>query len=154
MDIVSYLSTLGYEPAKIRNFDYWYLSPMRSEKTPSFKVNRKLNLWYDHGIGKGGNVIDFAILFNNCTVGEFLKTVGSNFSFHQPNAAGNKQEVQETNSSIKIVKEDALKSGTLYRYLHQRRIQIEVAKQYCNEVFFRYSDKEYFAIGFKNNSGG
>jgi DNA primase len=62
MDIVSYLSTLGYEPAKIRNFDYWYLSPLRSEKTPSFKVNRKLNLWYDHGIGKGGNVIDFAIL--------------------------------------------------------------------------------------------
>jgi hypothetical protein len=38
--------------------------------------------------------------------------------------------------------------------LHQRRIPIEVAKQYCNEVLFRYSDKEYFAIGFKNNSGG
>jgi hypothetical protein len=154
MDIVSYLSTLGYEPAKIRNFDYWYLSPLRHEKTPSFKVNRKLNLWYDHGIGKGGNVIDFAILYNNCTVGEFLKTAGINFSLHQPNATSHKQEVQETNSSIKIVKESALKSSTLYRYLHQRRIPIEVAKQYCNEVLFRYSDKEYFAIGFKNNSGG
>ena len=154
MDIVSYLSNLGYEPAKIRNFDHWYLSPLRNEKTPSFKVNRKLNLWYDHGIGKGGNVIDFAILYNNCTVGEFLKTAGRNFSFHQPNAAGHKQEVQATNSPIKIVKENALTSGTLYRYLHQRRIPIEVAKQYCNEVLFRYSDKEYFAIGFKNNSGG
>ncbi len=69
MDIVQYLSSIGYEPAKIRNCDYWYLSPLRDEKTPSFKVNRKLNRWYDHGIGKGGNVIDFAILYNNCTVG-------------------------------------------------------------------------------------
>src|SRR5919199_1336957 len=62
MDIVSYLSSLGYQPSKIRNHDYWYHSPLRNEKTPSFKVNRKLNRWYDHGIGKGGNLIDFAIL--------------------------------------------------------------------------------------------
>jgi len=31
---------------------YWYLSPLREEKEASFKVNRKKNVWYDHGIGK------------------------------------------------------------------------------------------------------
>ena len=40
MDMVQYLSLLGYEPSNIRNNDYWYLSPLRQEKTPSFKVNR------------------------------------------------------------------------------------------------------------------
>lgn len=60
IDIVQYLSGLGYEPAKVRHFDYWYLSPLREEKTPSFKVNRKLNRWYDHGLGKGGNLVDLA----------------------------------------------------------------------------------------------
>src|SRR5690606_16241833 len=75
IDMVSYLARLGYEPAKIRNVDYWYLSPLRDEKTPSFKINRKLNRWYDHGIGKGGNLIDFAILYSDCTVGEFLQKI-------------------------------------------------------------------------------
>jgi hypothetical protein len=154
MDIVCYLSTLGYEPARIRSFDYWYHSPLRSEKTPSFKVNRKLNRWYDHGIGKGGNLIDFAILYNNCTVGEFLKMARGHFSLHQPNAAVYKQKAQDTNSTITIVKESALTSSTLYRYLHQRRIPFEVAKQYCKEVTCAFSGREYFAIGFKNNSGG
>ncbi len=60
-DMVDYLSKLGYEPAKVRGINYWYLSPLREERTPSFKINRKLNRWYDHGLGKGGNIIDFAI---------------------------------------------------------------------------------------------
>jgi len=65
IDIVEYLEKLGYRPQNIRNNDYWYLSPLRQEKEPSFKVNRKLNMWYDHGLGKGGSLIDFGILFYN-----------------------------------------------------------------------------------------
>src|SRR3954471_9650630 len=84
MDMVNYLSVLGHEPSKIRRNDYWYLSPLRNEKTPSFKVNRRLNRWYDHGLGKGGNLIDFAVLYHNCTVGEFLREVTGHFSFHRP----------------------------------------------------------------------
>jgi len=41
-DMVDYLQQLGYLPEKIRGNDYWYLSPLRNEKTPSFKVNRRL----------------------------------------------------------------------------------------------------------------
>jgi DNA primase len=154
MDIVSYLSSLGYEPAKIRNFDYWYHSPLRDEKTPSFKVNRKLNKWYDHGIGKGGNLIDFAILYNNCTIGEFLKRLGNNLSFHQPISTSLLKEHPATDSRIKIVNERPLTSFVLRRYLYQRRIPIEVAKQFCKEVIYELSNKKYFAIGFKNNAGG
>lgn len=62
IDLVQYLSDLGFEPAKIRSNDYWYLSPLRQEKTPSFKVNRKLNVWFDHGIQKGGNLVNFGML--------------------------------------------------------------------------------------------
>ncbi len=80
MDMVDYLSKLGYEPAKIRNADHWYLSPLRDEHTPSFKVNRKINRWYDHGLGKGGNLVDFGILYHNCSVGEFLQKMTAGFS--------------------------------------------------------------------------
>src|SRR5215218_7399913 len=87
IDIVDYLEKLGHQPQKIRNNDYWYLSPLRDENTPSFKVNRKLNAWYDHGIGKGGNIIDFGILYHHCSVRELLKkfpkTNTEPLSFHQ-----------------------------------------------------------------------
>jgi len=33
IDMVQFLSTLGYEPQKIRNNEFWYCSPLREEKT-------------------------------------------------------------------------------------------------------------------------
>lgn len=45
IDLVDYLSALGRGPQKVRDSDYWYLSHLRTEKTPSFKVNRTRNIW-------------------------------------------------------------------------------------------------------------
>jgi hypothetical protein len=154
IDIVDYLSKFGHTPSKIKNFDYWYLSPLRDEKTASFKVNRKLNCWYDHGIGKGGNLIDFAILYHNCTVGEFLKEIGGHFSFHRPVTSPFHKQEDHPESRIEIVSERALSSLALERYLIQRRIPINVAKEYCKEVSYKLNDKEYYSIGFKNDAGG
>ncbi len=36
IDLVDYLQNAGQRPLKIRGNDYWYLSPLREEKTPSF----------------------------------------------------------------------------------------------------------------------
>ena len=80
IDMVHFLSDLGYEPAKVRNNDYWYHSPLRNEKTPSFKVNRKLNRWYDHGSGKGGNLVDFAMMYHGCTISDLLQSLNGNLS--------------------------------------------------------------------------
>lgn len=154
-DIVDYLSKLGYEPAKVRGHDYWYLSPLHEERTPSFKVNRKLNRWYDHGLGKGGNIIDFAILYNNCTVGEFLRQLSGNLSFQKPLVKHlDTQGGSEAESKINILQEKSISSFPLLRYLQQRRIPIDLAEHYCKEVKYELNGKEYFGIGFKNNSGG
>jgi hypothetical protein len=154
MDMVEYLSKLGYEPTKVRNDDYWYLSPLRDEKTASFKINRKMNRWYDHGLGKGGNLIDFAVLYHQYTVAEFLKNLNKGFSFHQPLADGIDLNKEQPESKITILKERALTSLSLQRYLHQRRISMDVAQQYCKQVTYLMYGKEYYGIGFKNDSGG
>jgi hypothetical protein len=80
IDLVDYLASLGYQSQKVKNQDYWYLSPLRDEKTPSFKVNRQLNVWYDHGTGKGGDLIDFGTLYFNCSVSDLLERL----SLHRP----------------------------------------------------------------------
>jgi hypothetical protein len=152
-DMVKYLSILGFEPKKISHGDYWYLSPLRDEKTPSFKINTKKNCWFDFGIGKGGNIIDFAILYHNCTVGEFLKMVQNDFYFHrQPVLEPIKENEQE--SLIEILYDKTISSLVLIRYLHKRNIPLSVAEKYCSEIIYRLNNKTYAALGFKNDSGG
>ncbi len=153
MDIVDYLSTLGHEPTKIRKNDYWYLSPLREEKTPSFKVNRKLNRWYDHGLGRGGNLIDLGIEYHRCTFGELLGKLSGNLSFQKPHAQMVKS-VYEPEPKIKILGDFELTSFVLLRYLEQRHIPIEIAKKYCCEIRYELNEKTYYGIGFKNDSGG
>ncbi|MCK9412634.1 MAG: toprim domain-containing protein [Prolixibacteraceae bacterium] len=153
MDMVDYLSALGHEPTKIRNNDYWYLSPLREEKTPSFKINRNLNRWYDHGLGKGGNLIDFGIEYHHCTVAELLVKLSGNFSFQKPLA----QPLKNTNEpehKIKVLGDFALTSYPLLSYMGQRRIPIGIAEKYCREVSYELNAKTYYGIGFKNDSGG
>ena len=152
MDMIDYLFKLGFQPVKIKGVDYWYLSPLRNEKTASFKVNRKINRWYDHGLGKGGNLIDFAILYNDCTVAEFLQKLNGNFSFHQPDFR--RPNANEAEPKIKILQEHSISSFGLLKYLEQRRIPIDIADQFCKEVSYELRSKIYYGIGFKNDSGG
>lgn len=42
----------------------------------------------------------------------------------------------------------------LCRYLEDRRIPLDVARQYCEEVHYELDGRHYFALGFPNNSGG
>jgi len=150
IDLVDYLASLGYNPAKIKREEYWYLSPLREERTASFKVDRRQNVWYDHGLGKGGNVVDFAMLYHNCSVRDLLKRLHGNLSFHQPVVSPLIPEV----SLVTIISERNLISLSLLRYIKQRRVAEEVARKYCREIVFSLHDKTYSAIGFKNNEGG
>jgi len=151
IDLVDYLSCLSSKPAKIRGNDYWYLSPLRDEKTPSFKVDRKINCWYDHGLGKGGNVIDFGMLYFNCTAVEFIKKLNSSFSLHQPIKVSPVKEIAAP--KIIVLGDFMLSSPHLTTYLAKRKIPYDIADKYCREVRYQMNDKVYYGIGFKTDSG-
>jgi hypothetical protein len=153
-DMVSYLERLGFRPARVRYNDYWYRSPLRDEKVPSFKINRKLNVWYDHGLGKGGNLIDFAILYHNCSVGDWLTWVRENFSFQPPALHKVVRNSENPESKIKILYERDLRSPALLQYLSDRKILCSIAREFCKELTYELYGKQYFAIGFRNDSGG
>ena len=56
--LVEYLRIIGHSPVNARGCQYWYLSPLREERTPSFKVKDNLNEWYDFGLSAGGDIIE------------------------------------------------------------------------------------------------
>ncbi len=155
IDLVDFLSNLGYTPKKVRNNDYWYLSPLRDEKTPSFKVNRKLNVWFDFGEGKGGNLVDFGVQYFKSSVTELLNRLRQNniynFSFH-PHFADEKKDA--SNGKIQIISEQPLAAKHLVDYLQKRCIPLSIAKLFCKEIEFSLYGKSQIAIGFKNNAGG
>ena len=71
-----FLQSLGYTPVRQRGNKLWYHSPLHSESTPSFKVNTDRNQWYDFGIGRGGSIIDFAMLYYHTTdISQVLKLI-------------------------------------------------------------------------------
>ncbi|WP_276500978.1 CHC2 zinc finger domain-containing protein [Terrimonas pollutisoli] len=160
IDLVNYLEKLGYRPQKIRGNDYWYVSPLREEKTPSFKVNRRMNVWYDHGIGKGGTLVDFGKLFYRCSVKELLSRLEDEkaiiVSFHplgyQP--AGEKKKLSNEAGKIHVLSSREITDPILREYLNNRRIPLAIANQFCHEVAFELYGKKHLAIGFKNDNGG
>jgi hypothetical protein len=151
VDMVDYLAKAGHQPQKIRDADYWYLSPLRNEKTPSFKVNRKINRWYDHGTGKGGNLIDFALLYHNCKITDWLQSLNNNFLLHQCKP---QQQFLIKEKLILVKEELVLSSPALLDYLQQRNISLSVARLYCRELKYNFRERMYFGIGFKNDLGG
>ena len=154
LDLVDYLNSLGLQPYKIKGINFWYYSPFREEKTPSFKINRKLNRWFDFGEGVGGNLIDFAIRYRGCTIGEFLDSISSNsISFHKPRLSRKKNNTL-SEPKIQIIAIKSLRSTALLRYLESRKISIRLADEFCKEISYQLKDKRYYAIGFKNLSGG
>jgi len=71
ISISGFLSSKGYEPANKKGYKWWYLSPLHTEQIASFKVDLNKNVWYDFGLGKGGNIIDLAMeLYHTQNVSE------------------------------------------------------------------------------------
>ncbi|CAN5491098.1 hypothetical protein BH11BAC5_BH11BAC5_54880 [soil metagenome] len=122
--MVDFLKASGYEPQKIKGLDYWYLSPLRQEKTASFKVNLKLNRWYDHGIGKGANLVDFAVRYDDCSVKELLQRLEDNFPFHQPGGCRSSDEKLCIQPAIQILDTKPIHSPALLQYIKSRNIPI------------------------------
>lgn len=153
-DMVDYLFELGFKPVNIRNVDHWYLSPFRNERTASFKVNRQLNRWYDHGIGLGGNLVDFAITFYQCSVREVVRIFSDYLSFQQPTRHTAPKTPTVSRRTIEILSTGALTSPSLIRYIASRCIPGEIAARYCQQVYYKVRERQYFALGLKNDSGG
>lgn len=159
LDIVDYLLSLGHKSVKINGNDYWYFSPFRDEQTPSFKVNRKFNVWYDHGLQKGGKLVDFGIRFYNCTVNELLHRMEhqNNFSFQQQKPHDQAASLSGAGEKEKIIVVDArhpIRFSPLQDYLQYRRIPLDIANRFCKEVDFNLYDRKYTVIGFQNSAGG
>ena len=155
VDLAGYLSDLGHSPAKVRGNNCWYHSPLHADKTPSFKVDRAKNTWYDFSLGKGGTLVDFVCALHGCEISKALEKIESKEPLIHLSFPRQKRPENLENNSIKILQVSGqLTDMVLRRYLNQRNIHKEIAEKFCKQVTYQVGEKRHSAIGFKNNAGG
>ncbi|GAA4430680.1 toprim domain-containing protein [Ravibacter arvi] len=150
IDLVGFLASIGYEPAKIKGLNYWYRSPLRSEKTPSFKVNARLNRWHDFGPGKGGSIIDFCLEYYQRDFQGIVQLLSGQTSLPKKEFP----EIPDETPLILVTGEKPITSPALLGYLKARGIPIRIAEEHLKEINFSLNGKSLFALGFKNDLGG
>ena len=144
------LQNLGCEPTKSNENESWYLSPLRIEKTASFKLNRKINRWFDHGEQKGGNVIDLVIEKFGFSVNEalsYLEKFDTFFSFQKQIFETVTKELNSKNQVERII---PVQHVALVQYLKTRKIINSNNIEQLKEIHYTINDKNYFALGFQN----
>ena len=151
--ITDYLQQQGYAPARVQGIHYWYYSPLRNERTPSFKVNTERNQWYDFGSGEHGDIIDLVCALHRCTISEAIRLLsGAKQVAHQEFSFGGERKIYER--KLEILSAQPLSNPNLLRYLAARAIPLPIASAYCSEVLFRNMKRTYYAIGFANDALG
>ena len=153
ISITDYLQQQGYAPARVQGIHYWYYSPLRNERTPSFKVNTERNQWYDFGSGEHGDIIDLVCALHRCTISEAISLLsGAKQVAHQEFSFGGERKISER--KLEILSAQPLSNPYLLRYLAARAIPLPVASAYCSEVLFQNMNRTYYAIGFANDALG
>lgn len=148
IDIISFLAKNGINPDYNQGVNYWYKSPLRDENNPSFKVNSYKNLWFDFGIGEGGDIIKLTSLLFKVDSSNALKILSVNhYSSHQ-------KELSNADSKVLITNVKEISNIQLINYLESRKLNLKLAKEYCKEVSFKLNDKNFYALGFQNDSKG
>lgn len=154
MDIVIFLQNLGYNPIKINSRYAMFHVPYRNSNHPTLRINRIDNTWLDYSTGRKGNIIELGKLVyqidNDDKVIRILQDSNLPFSLQSRYLIDN----EGNPTMISKIRVQELSNKKLLSYLDSRDIDLALAVKYCREIYYSVKWKKYFALAFRNNSGG
>ena len=151
-----FLMRLGYRPSRNTRGQLWYLSPLRTEATPSFKVNPSMNTWYDFGQGDGGDIIDLIKAMEQLpTVSESLARINAIMGDAPAIRIVQPKEAQPiAQPALELESIGPIQSKRLFAYLRERGIDPRRIEPVIQEAQYRCGDNRFIALAFANDSGG
>ncbi|MFV0292884.1 MAG: hypothetical protein ACK5II_06575, partial [Paracoccus sp. (in: a-proteobacteria)] len=177
--LAQYLERQGFKPQKARQGgrELWYHSPIRDgDENPSFKVDTVKNLWFDHGVAHGGNIINLVRELCACDVRDALRHLEqtrlyspalsvpvlsagmSRGASRRSEAVPEKQAAEgekEKSGAFELVAAKPLQHPALLQYLTKRGIDHDIACKYLSQIEFKapQSAGTYFALGYPAGDG-
>ena len=148
ISIKAVLESFSFFPSKENSRTAFYFALDREEKTPSLSVDFIKNTAFDFGTGKSYDSISIVQAVKKCSVSDALKYLEQfNFSFQKQNL-----KLENLPKGYEIIDVKQIQHPVLLDYLKSRNVEDQ--KKWVEEIHYRMNDKNYFGIGFKNDSGG
>ncbi|MDN3606335.1 MULTISPECIES: toprim domain-containing protein [Kaistella] len=148
ISIKAVLESFSFFPSKENSRTAFYFALDREEKTPSLSVDFIKNTAFDFGTGKSYDSISIVQAVKKCSVSDALKYLEQfNFSFQKQNL-----KLENLPKGYEIIDVKEIQHPALIHYLKSRNVEDQ--KKWVEEIHYRMNDKNYFGIGFKNDSGG
>jgi hypothetical protein len=174
--IDAYLARQGISPktSRLDGRELWYQSPIRQgDENPSFKVDTIKNVWFDHGVASGGNIIDLVRELCACDVRHALQhlektglyspalsrpstsNAAARGALRQDEATPGTAGEKEKSRAFELVSQGPLKHPALLQYLTKRGICHDIARGYLSEIAFKapHSAATYFSLGYPAGDG-
>ena len=174
------LSFFGHQPVSIekQGAEYWYISPFRYEKEPSFHTSYLGGKWIWNDFGRGdiqgsGTVIGFLQMHENVDVSGALQML-KNLLPHRGRSIHPQElkrmplfkDISLSNSPkdqlnkppkliIREIKETIWDKALIGYLAGERKIDYQLASKYLHHIIYENTQtgKTYNTIGFQNESG-
>lgn len=159
VQITDYLISKGYEPTVRINSEWLFKSPGSNEKTASFYVNVKKNVYFDYSgnnsnTGENGDIIRLVRFLENCDFIEACnKLINSDFA-HIETTPPTPPVYDVEKKGIEVLNVQSLRRSALIDYVDSRRISFSLANLYLKEVDYEMKGNRYYAVAFQNDRGG
>jgi len=149
--IASFMVNIGHSIKSTTAANIFFDSPFRAEKTASFSVWTKRNLWKDFGSGEGGDIIELAQRIWKVDFKEAIQRLNkqsypievSSIILKLP-----KVEIQLKKTVNKV------QNNALLNYMKERNLQPNKLTGLVGEIYYLQNKKNYFGLAFKNDLGG
>lgn len=137
---------------------YLARAPWREDNNPSLTVTPNGRGWHDLTTGQHGSVIDLVMLHHGIDINQacqILLRANPSFSFPQENSecSGGREKGAFTRFDV-----IPLQSRGLFAYLHNRCINMEIAKQFLQEAHYSTKNPDdgtyIYTLAYGNDKGG
>ncbi len=145
-DIVDVIS--GYVHLQKKGTDYFGLCPFHNEKTPSFSVSQRKQMYYCFGCGAGGNAITFLMQYENATFQEALETLAGKAGITVPKQELTGREKQQADRRARIL--EINKVAAKYFYAQLRMEQGQKGLEYFSGRGLSTETMKKFGLGYSN----
>jgi hypothetical protein len=163
MPISIILDKLNLKPQRTSGHKQLYFSPFRQERTPSFWVDTKANLWCDFGDSKwkGGDGIHLVRAYldsenEGCTVVDALRWLRNMTGFVPHIKPVTDPEETPTEKTLVISQTGKITQRKLIEYASDRGIPLTVLNQQFEQAIVKNNNtqKKFYALCMRNEQKG
>lgn len=150
-DIVDVIG--GYLELRRSGVNFMARCPFHGEKTPSFNVNRNLQIYKCFGCGESGDVIKFVEKYESCTFLEACEILAKRAGIPMPETSANRDDKEYRERKAKKETYLAICRETARFYYRAYRSDVgKTARDYVAERGFDETTVNKFGIGYSPDS--